>query len=106
MKRRGKRVLEWERVRRDLKREFEAAGITRCESCGRYYNLGFAHRLKRRYIDNEAELRCVALLCNTCHDKTEWSTHKEMFEFVTSIILRGGRNVPFHLWQDRPAGVV
>lgn len=106
MKRRGRKTLEWERVRRDLKREFEAQGITRCERCNSDYNMGFAHRLKRRYIDNESELRCCALLCFECHQRWEEYGHERMFNLVTETILFMRRPVPFRDWQDRPAGVV
>lgn len=106
MKRRGRKTLEWERVRRDLKREFSAAGITRCESCGSSFGLTFAHRLKRRFITTPEELRCAALLCHTCHEGVENTKHEQMFRMVTKIIERAGRPVPFRDWQDRPAGVV
>lgn len=94
MKKRGKRTLAWEACRRKLKREFEAAGITACENCGGTYNLGFAHRFKRRFITTAEELRTVALLDQRCHDRFERIGHYAMFHGITRIITDAGRTVP------------
>ena len=88
MKKRGKKAREWERVRAELKKAFEAAGIVRCEVCGTDENLGFAHRLKRRHITTEAELRVVALLCNRDHDALELLGEEKMRPAIEAIIQR------------------
>ena len=60
-------VRQWSKTRAKLKKRFAEMGITFCEKCGTTFNLSFAHRLKRRFITNEAELMTVALLCIPCH---------------------------------------
>lgn len=84
----GKKARAWAKVRAQLKREFEAVGITRCEVCGTSDNLGFAHRLKRRHITTEAELRIVALLCNRDHDAIELLGEEKMRPAIEAIIER------------------
>ncbi len=74
----------WNRVRAQLKIEFEKMGVTRCEVCNAAYPLGFAHRLKRRHITDETELRVVALLCNPDHEKIEYGGN--MYEDINAII--------------------
>jgi hypothetical protein len=73
-------------VRSKLKRQFERWQITVCEMCGSGLYLGFAHRRKRRFITDDDELTQVALLCVTCHERIEHSSHEEMFEAITSLI--------------------
>lgn len=89
MKRIGRRTKAWESVRRQLKREFEAMGITTCEArlpdCRFDDELGFAHRMKRRKISG-GELRVTALLCNRCHDQYEALSPEGMFDAVTRLI--------------------
>ena len=83
---------DWNRTRAKLKKEFAEMNITFCEMCGRHDYLSFAHRLKRRYIRDEDELKMVALLCmdnpqaKGCHNKLEHSSHSEMFEVITNLI--------------------
>lgn len=76
----------WTNARRKLKVQFERMGVTRCEICNTAFPLGFAHRLKRRFITDEAELMTVALLCNPCHERIEHSGHENMYEAVSRII--------------------
>lgn len=89
---RGKKTQQWDRVRASLKREFAEKGITYCEICGKSDYLSFAHRLKRRYITDEDELRMVALLCmdspngKGCHTLLEHGRSEVMFEVITEII--------------------
>lgn len=96
MLRRGKKTRQWDKVRAELKKEFEAKDIVTCEICGRSDYLSFAHRLKRRKITDEAELRQVALLCmdspqgEGCHNKLEYGGHERMYNEITAIIARRG----------------
>ncbi len=90
---RGKKVAEWDKVRAQLKTDFESRGITSCEICGRTSYLSFAHRLKRRKITDSTELRVVALLCmdspdgTGCHNRLEFGPPDVMYEVITSIWL-------------------
>jgi len=79
-------VNKWNATRAKLKIEFDRMGITRCEKCKSGMYLSFAHRLKRRFIHTDEELRQVALLCTTCHNVIERKSHAEMFRLVTEII--------------------
>lgn len=83
---RGKKCQQWDRVRARLKQKFFELGIVRCEKCGSGFNLSFAHRLKRRFITDEAELMIVALLCVPCHQVIEHSGHESMYETINQII--------------------
>lgn len=64
-------------------------GITRCEVCGTDNYLSFAHRLKRRDITTDEELRTVALLCITDHERIEYGGN--MFDDINEIINRRGQ---------------
>lgn len=86
LRRRGKKTAAWDRVRAKLKKQFFDLGIVRCEQCGTDSFLSFAHRLKRRFITDEAELMTVALLCVPCHQVIEHSGHESMYEAVSRII--------------------
>lgn len=86
----GKRTNKWNAVRAELKRTFEASGITRCEVCYGTFGLSFAHSKKRRFIQTEEDWREVALLCQPCHEKIEFSGHENMYEAIRKII--GGRS--------------
>lgn len=90
MKKKGRRTLEWEAAKRELKPAFQRAGITTCEAqldgCWRDNGLGFAHRLKRRNITTEEELRRVALLCNACHDVLEARGESRNCEAIDALI--------------------
>jgi hypothetical protein len=78
--------MTWDNARRKLTVKFERMGVTRCEICNAAFPLGFAHRLKRRFIRDEAELMTVALLYNPCHERIEHSGHERMYEAITQII--------------------
>lgn len=85
----SKKTLAWDRLRAKLKKEFADKGITYCEMCGRNDYLSFAHRIKRRYITDEQELRTVALLCmdnpdgQGCHSILEYGDKQVMFDTST-----------------------
>lgn len=81
-------VDQWNRIRASLKKEFEAMNITSCESCGESFNLRFCHRMKRRFINDEQELRYVALLCERCDYNTEFSGHENLYKAITAIVER------------------
>lgn len=83
---RGKKSREWDKVRARVKKEFFEAGRTFCELCGSTFDLTFAHRLKRRFINDPQELATVALLCLTCHQQIEILPHDEMYRIVTNIV--------------------
>lgn len=91
MLKRGRKSRHWDHIRSQIKREFFEQGITRCEQCGTGYNLSFAHRYKRRFITDDAELKMVALLCIPCHQTIETSGHQQMFTTITQIIDKRGR---------------
>lgn len=82
----GKRTDKWNRVRAKLKKKFEAMGITRCELCFGTFGLSFAHAKKRRFITEDADWEDVALLCQPCHEKIEFSGHEQMEEAIRQII--------------------
>ena len=76
----------WNKVRRQLKAEFDRLGIRFCERCGTTFNLRFCHRYKRRFITTMEELRTVALLCERCDTETEYSGHQNLYDEITRII--------------------
>ena len=86
----GPRLKAWDRVRRQLKVEFEKRGIMTCElglpGCQFDNNLSFAHRMKRRYITTEQELRVVILACVPCHSTIELQSHATMKNIVDNVI--------------------
>lgn len=90
MKRRGKKTLEWYKARAELKKEFERMGITACElrlkGCTSNFALSFAHRIKRRFITTEQELKIVALACLNCHNIIEAQGHEKMARAVDQAI--------------------
>ena len=83
----GKKSLEWEELRKELKKEFDRKKINRCEArlegCWDKSGLTFAHPNKRRHCE---DLREVALACINCHDIIEKWPEKDMEEFVRNII--------------------
>ncbi len=81
-------VAQWSKIRAELKVSFEAMGISACEKCASRFNLSFAHRFKRRHINDEAEMRKVALLCVPCHQKIEDSGHDLMYAAISEIIQK------------------
>lgn len=92
MKRKGKKTLAWDKVKRELKPQFERAGITTCElrrkQCTGNYFLTWAHRVKRRFITTDAELSTVVLACVNCHLEIEIMSHAAMKREVDSVIAR------------------
>ena len=82
-------VAEWTKIRRELKRDFERAGVTYCQICGSQggvLGLSFAHRLKRRFIHDPIEKRMVALVCTyPCHEKLDLGPKDVMYETVTRL---------------------
>lgn len=84
--------MNWLRVRRNLKAEFEKQGIVACEfgiseQCTPLNFLSFAHSLKRRFIETEEQLRECGLACFACHQiLDERMTHDEMFATVRGVI--------------------
>lgn len=87
------KVKEWTKLRREIKPVFEKAGIVTCENCGGSFALGFAHRVKRRFLTTDEEKRTVALLCQPCHERIEFSGHEEMFRSITEIIERRNEQI-------------
>ena len=89
---RSKKVDAWSRVRAELKKEFYEKQIVSCELCGYSDALSFAHRLKRRFITDEVELRQVALLCmdigthRGCHNQLEHGDKQVMYDVISEII--------------------
>lgn len=82
----GKKTNRWNYVRQQLKTEFTRKGIYFCEICGTTEALSMAHRLKRRFITDDQELRTVAILCLRDHEIIEKLPHQEMFDRITEII--------------------
>lgn len=86
-------ISDWNKARARCKKRFEAAGITYCQECGRHDYLSFAHRVKRRFITDEAELEVVALLCMSnpdaigCHNRLEIGDKQVMYDTVTKFHL-------------------
>ena len=104
MIKKGKKTKEWERVRKELKKQFYESDITVCEldlnGCWFNNGLGFAHTRKRR---NVIDLYCVVLACNPCHQKIEYESEKytgmDMETYLESIIAR--RNETQQRWSVR-----
>jgi hypothetical protein len=69
-----------------LKQRFESAGIVRCELCFSTFGIAFAHSKKRRFIQTDEDWEEVALLCQPCHEKIEFSGHDLMYEAIRRII--------------------
>lgn len=81
------KVSHWNYIRTLVKKDFDRKGIRHCEQCGSTSFLTFAHRLKRRFIKDDHELRYgLALLCVTDHQKLEAMPHEQMYEAITAII--------------------
>lgn len=89
IKRSGRKVKEWDRVRAALKVRFAAAGITSCEvkrlGCFRDNWLGFAHADKRRFL-SQSELHIAILACVFCHSALEILSRPNMKKAVLAII--------------------
>lgn len=82
----------WQNVKKYLHKWFEDNGITKCEIRyeGCFYNshLTYAHRLKRRHITTEDELKTVVVACVHCHDIVE--RDPKMYNVITEIIKNRG----------------
>lgn len=95
IKRRGKKTAEWDRVRAEIKKKFEAHGVTTCElrgsQCWNRGWLSFAHSKKRRLMQG-TDIWEVALLCTVCHQNIEAKSHEEMARIVREIIANRGWN--------------
>lgn len=89
IRRAGKKVLEWESIRRALKPRFLAVGITTCElkleGCRRGNGLSFCHAKKRRNC-SPSDLWTAALGCLSCHQILELLPEQEMERRVHEII--------------------
>jgi hypothetical protein len=79
---------DWRREWPSLKREFERAGIVRCERCGTDRDLTPAHSLKRRHITSRTQMREVAILCVGCHAHYELQGEAKMYPAILAIIAR------------------
>jgi len=85
------KVQKWNKIRKELVKEFEEKGIVSCEigleNCTRTRFLGFAHTKKRRDV---TDLRRVVLACQPCHEKVEYCcfrwTGKNMEDYLEDII--------------------
>lgn len=93
MRQLGKRGLEWAKIRIELKEEFRAMGIERCEVCGSSFNISWGHAVKRRYLRKDApighpeHIKTVVLLCvSPCHESIEKLPHDQMRNRVMQII--------------------
>lgn len=88
----GKKVLEWQEIREQLKKEFAEKNITSCElkfeGCTGNWALGFCHSKKRRFIEGN-EIYEVILACSSCHLIVEYS--KDMTKIVREVIAKRGK---------------
>lgn len=85
------KTTQWAKIRKELKKEFEAKGITKCEmglpGCWRDNGLSFAHLDKRRYLKEE-DLKEVVLTCISCHQFVEYKGRPIMRSMLTKAIKR------------------
>jgi hypothetical protein len=84
------RISEWTKLRAEIKRDFERAGVTHCQMCGSHsggvLGLSFAHAKKRRDCVTDEDKRTIALLCvYPCHEKLEFGPKDVMRETVTRL---------------------
>ena len=98
LKKRGKKVRQWEDARAKLKALFLEKGVTCCEltelvgrraECWRNNSLSFAHSKKRRNIIGD-EIYEVVLACNICHSTIESKPESEMTQIVRDVIQKRG----------------
>lgn len=84
------KTKQWEKIRRELKNEFQELGITSCEirfdGCWVNNALSFAHLDKRRHLTAD-ELRIVVLCCIPCHSIIEAWPREKMKSFLEKIII-------------------
>src|SRR3972149_2289932 len=96
IRRMGLKGQEWAAVRKQLKAEFEACGITRCEirlpGCMGKFAMSFAHAVKRSRLvagaphDSQDSLYCCVLSCGYCHAMIEKLPADRMREIVMLTI--------------------
>lgn len=81
------KTKEWEKIRKELKKDFYKRGITKCElnyeGCWRDNALSFAHLDKRRNVE---DLREVVLACVPCHQKIEYIGRDNMRDILEKVI--------------------
>lgn len=86
----GAKGKAWNNARRNIKPEFEALGITRCElnyeGCWKAEALSFAHSQRRRFITSSDSLREVVLACTFCHKILDEKPREETYRIVNEII--------------------
>lgn len=85
-----KRGKAWDSAWRQLKPQFERAGITFCEvgysGCTRFSFLTPCHSLKRRNCTTPELLREIIIACQSCHAKLEIMPEFRMAFCVREII--------------------
>lgn len=74
------------KIRPQLKKQFEALGLTRCEICRSAFGLSFAHSRKRRNITTVDLLEEVILACASCHHEIEMLGEERMCLRVIEVI--------------------
>lgn len=98
----GKKTIEWEEAKKQLKVAFENAGITSCEvgkvlmNDARYWQqaeksrhnffLTWAHGKKRRNLQGNELITLVALCCVDCHNFIERLPEAEMQAIIEECI--------------------
>lgn len=92
----GKKTLANMKANAQLKREFEAKGITTCElgyaNCTPDDFLSWAHGKKRRKLQADELTTCVILACINCHERIERMSPDGMLAIVQSVIAERGWN--------------
>lgn len=88
----GKKTIAWSKIRAELKKEFEAKGITYCEvgydGCTRNNYLSFSHGDKRRFLTNDELRNLVVVACMPCHQILEAKPRTELRAITNRIIRR------------------
>lgn len=105
----------WDKVRKEIKPKFSRVGLLdtcelwdtnhefRSKHCEKNRNLGFAHSLRRKYIDEykkhgdieeyERRMREVARLCQKCHAIVDANKPPVTEEIIIGIINNRKRPV-------------
>tara|TARA_R110000868_G_scaffold342440_1_gene603310 strand:+ start:199 stop:486 length:288 start_codon:yes stop_codon:yes gene_type:complete len=90
-KHRSTRSKQREQWHKDLYAEWRLRGDTdRCEVCNGTFGLALAHAEKRRHIVSKEQYWEVALLCQICHERIEFSGHENMAQAIREIIAKRG----------------
>lgn len=99
----GKRTLNWEDGRKELKKLFAAWGITSCEirfeGCLRDNFLGFAH-VERQKVMTLKEVRSpdkVCLACQQCHQTLDFEMDKKSSKAFMEAIIEQRKSAISHL---------